>query len=124
LADIEKLIKRPLEKVEVSGFSVDAASREAMDRPTRGRDRERREKSPPPPGARAGREPRRTPPPSPTNRSGSGKLPGPGDFDWRKPYEPSPDSFVEPALPITPRPSHKPRRQIAALLGGLAKKPD
>ena len=29
LADIEKLIKRPLEKVEVSGFSADAESREA-----------------------------------------------------------------------------------------------
>jgi len=121
LADIEKLIKRPLEKVEISGFVSDGASREPLDKAKRGRDRERREASPPPPGARAGRETRRTPPPSPS-RPMSGRLPGPGDFDWRKPYEASADSFVEPALPITPRPSHKPRRQIAALLGGLAKK--
>jgi ATP-dependent RNA helicase RhlE len=124
LADIERLIKRPIEKVEISGFAADNASHEPPDRTRRGRGRERWETSPPPPGARAGREPRRTPPSSPASRQLSDKLPGPGDFDWRKPYEPSPDSFVEPALPITPRPSHKPRRQIAALLGGLAKKPN
>jgi ATP-dependent RNA helicase RhlE len=123
LADIEKLIKRPIEKVEMVGFAQHAEVPQAPASGRPGRSRDSRETSPPPPGARPGRETRRTPPPPPS-RPAAAKLPGPGDFDWRKPYEPPPDSFVEPALPTTPRPSHKPRRQIAALLGGLARKPE
>jgi ATP-dependent RNA helicase RhlE len=117
LADIEKLIKRPIEKVEIHGYEAGAEFEAPLERGKRSRGRG--EASPPPPrGARPGHEPRRPSAPPPRAQ----KLPGPGEFDWRKPYEPAGDSFVEPALPTLPHPSRKPQRQIAALLGGLTKK--
>jgi ATP-dependent RNA helicase RhlE len=117
LADIEKLIKRPIEKVEIHGYEAGTEFEAPLERGKRGRGRG--EASPPPPrGARPGHEPRRPSAPQPRAQ----KLPGPGEFDWRKPYEPASDSFVEPALPTLPHPSRKPQRQIAALLGGLPKK--
>ncbi|MGB7989841.1 MAG: hypothetical protein WCF44_10615, partial [Candidatus Methylophosphatis roskildensis] len=51
----------------------------------------------------------------------------PGSFDWRKPYEPAPldPASAEAQLgrphPVAPR---GPKRPVAALLGGLGKKPD
>jgi ATP-dependent RNA helicase RhlE len=122
LADIEKLLKRAIERVEVSGFEAGSEFQEPFDRARRGRAGAKRgESQPAPPGARPKREPRRGPP-APGARTAPARPPAPGDFDWRKPYEPSPENFVEPALPSPPRPGHKPQRQIAALLGGLPKK--
>jgi len=122
MADIEKLLKREVQQETVSGFEPGAEFKESLDRHKRGRPdrRDAAAAAPPPRGAKPGREPRRAPPPN-AARTAPPRTAPPSGFDWRKPYEPSPESFVEPALPSPPRP-HKPQRQIAALLGGLAKK--
>jgi ATP-dependent RNA helicase RhlE len=117
LADIEKLIKRPLERVQVTGFEPGAEFSAPREKGRRGRGARRESEAAPPRPARPGREPRRAPPPAPASAA-KGKP----AFDWSKPYEPPPDAFVEPPLPATPHPGHKPKRQIAALLGGLPKK--
>ncbi len=123
LAEIEKLLKRPLDQVKLEGFEAGAEFQQPLERGKRGRS-DRHGSTPPVPaprGAKPGREPRRGPPPA-AARSTPARPGATPDFDWRKPYEPAPDSFIEPPLPIPPRPGHKPRRQIAALLGGLPKK--
>jgi ATP-dependent RNA helicase RhlE len=122
LADIEKLLKRPVEQETVNGFEPGAEFQEPLERHKRGRvGRRDAATAPQPRGTKPGREPRRGPPAGAVRGVPSSKPAAVSGFDWRKPYEPSPESFVEPALPSPPRP-HKPQRQIAALLGGLAKK--
>jgi ATP-dependent RNA helicase RhlE len=122
LADVERLLKRPIERVEVSGFEAGSQFQEPLDKTRHGRSGGKRgESQSAPPGARPKREPRRGPPPGAT-RVAPARATTSGGFDWSKPYEPPAESFVEPALPTPPRPGHKPKRQIAALLGGLPKK--
>jgi len=115
LIEIEKLIKRPIEQIEVAGFEPEpeyeyppgnkrkrsAAPVKAplAQRPERGERPERR-------------TPRRNP------------MIAADGFDFSKPYEESsprgeiPDS---PQAPVKPEP-HKPRKVVAALLGGLGRK--
>jgi len=131
LAEIEKLIKRPIEQVVVAGFESEHGSHAATDqgRPHReqgdkreGRRNTSREARPDSrrdsaidstrDSARMSRDPVRPAQP---------KLPK-LDFDPTKPYEPRADS--KPAVATTPRSPHKPKRAVAALLGGLPPKSD
>ena len=130
LAEIEKLIKRPIEQVVVAGFEPGAEFSGSVERSRRGRggrpekaegSREKtagsREKSSPPrreprsrDEGRDHREPRRVEPAKP-------KLPK-LDFDPSKPYE---SRLSAPAATEAKRPSHRPKRPVPALLGGLPK---
>ncbi|PWB39523.1 MAG: DEAD/DEAH box helicase [Rhodocyclales bacterium] len=127
LAEIEKLIKRPIEQVVVPGFEPGAEfsgpaekrrgrggrtekgedSREKSSSPRREpRSRERDE------AGRERREPRRVEP-------AKAKLPK-LDFDPSKPYE-SRGSSTDTAAPEPKRSHHRPKRPVPALLGGLPK---
>ncbi len=127
LAEIEKLIKRPIEQVVVPGFEPGAEfsgpaekrrgrggrtekgedSREKSSSPRREpRSRERDE------AGRERREPRRVEP-------AKAKLPK-LDFDPSKPYE-SRGSSADTAAPEPKRSHHRPKRPVPALLGGLPK---
>ena len=125
LAEIEKLIKRPIEQVIVPGFEPGAdfsgpATRGRRGRgagndeprekrePSRREPRESREKREP----REPREPRRVEPAKPKYP----KL----DFDPSKPYEPK-VGLPETATAEPKRSHHRPRRPVPALLGGLPK---
>jgi ATP-dependent RNA helicase RhlE len=130
LAEIEKLIKRPIEQVVVPGFEPGAEfSGPAEKRRGRGGrtekgegSREKSEKSPSPrreprsrerdDAGRERREPRRVEP-------AKAKLPK-LDFDPSKPYE-SRGSSTDTAAPEPKRSHHRPKRPVPALLGGLPK---
>ncbi len=126
LAEIEKLIKRPIEQVAVPGFEAGAAFSEPMEKGRRGRGGasrpERSEGGRNKPAAprreprddhkREPREPRRIEPAKP-------KLPK-LDFDPSKPYE-SRVSAQDTAAPEPKRSHHRPKRAVPALLGGLPK---
>ena len=136
LAEIEKLIKRPIEQVVVPGFEPgtdfsgpDEKRRGRGGRPEKGEGREKREgsrerseKSSSPrreprsrerdDAGRERREPRRVEPAKP-------KLPK-LDFDPSKPYE-SRGSSTDTAAPEPKRSHHRPKRPVPALLGGLPK---
>ncbi|MBE7460446.1 MAG: DEAD/DEAH box helicase [Zoogloeaceae bacterium] len=122
LAEIEKLIKRTIEQVTIEGFEPDSEFHGAAEKGRRGRGgrkeeprrekessrREPREKRERP----ERREPRRVEPAQP-------KLPK-LDFDPSQPYEPK----VSPggtAAAEPKRSSHRPKRPVPALLGGLPK---
>jgi ATP-dependent RNA helicase RhlE len=132
LAEIEKLIKRPIEQVVVPGFepgsdfSGPAEKRRGRGgRPEKDEGREKREdsreKSEKSPSPRreprdkrdeGRREARRVEPAKP-------KLPK-LDFDPSKPYE-SRVSSQDTAPPEPKRSHHRPKRPVPALLGGLPK---
>jgi ATP-dependent RNA helicase RhlE len=134
LAEIEKLIKRPIEQVIVPGFEPGSAFSGPVEKARRGRggaDRPEkseggREKS----GASASprreprsrerddagrerREPRRVEPARP-------KLPK-LDFDPSKPYESRVSAQDTAAATEPKRPQHRPKRPVPALLGGAPK---
>ena len=131
LVDIEKLIKRPIEQIEVAGFEPEPEyeyppgnkkKRSApviapvAQRPERGERPERSERSARPERERNDRQERRPPRRNPMIAADG--------FDFSKPYEDNsprgevPDSPQAPAK-VDP---HKPRRVVAALLGGLGRK--
>ena len=131
LVDIEKLIKRPIEQIEVAGFEPEPEyeyppgnkkKRTApviapvAQRPERGERPERSERSARPERERNDRQDRRPPRRNPMIAADG--------FDFSKPYEDNspcgevPDSPQAPAK-VDP---HKPRRVVAALLGGLGRK--
>ena len=125
LTDIEKLLKRPVLRVEAEGFDVNESDhraarsehREREERP-RGRserversDRGARSERPDRGSERAHRAPARSQQSSTVDASG---------FDFSKPYEPPPESTIvsgetPPLLPLR----GKSQRPTAALLGGL-----
>ena len=125
LAEIEKLIKRPIEQVAVPGFEAGAAFSEPMEKGRRGRGGagrpEKSEGSRDKPAAprresrddhkREPREPRRVEP-------AKQKLPK-LDFDPSKPYESRVSAHDTAAEPKRSR--HRPKRPVSALLGGLPK---
>jgi ATP-dependent RNA helicase RhlE len=131
LAEIEKLIKRQLEQVVVEGFEPDGDSHAAGKR-GRGKRTEyddKRDDRREPRSDRASRDhvarpDRAARPRSDPRHARKDELPG--GFDWRKPYEPalpdpaSAESQLGRPHPVTPR---GPQRPVAALLGGLGKKP-
>ena len=124
LVDIEKLIKRPIEQIEVAGFEPEpeyeyppgnkkkrsapvvapmAQRPERGDRPARPeRDR----------GDRQERRPRRNP------------MIAADGFDFSKPYEDNSPRGEVPDSPVAPAKAdpHKPKKVVAALLGGLGRK--
>ena len=133
LADIERLIKRQLEQVVVQGFEPDgdfhAAGKHGRGKRTEyddKRDERREARSERPTRERAARPDRGDRPRSEPRRAKMDEI-LPGGFDWRKPYEPAPldPASAEAQLgrphPVAPRGLKRP---VAALLGGLGKKPD
>ena len=132
LAEIERLIKRKLELVVVEGFEpgsdYHAAGKRGRGKRTEyddKRDERRDTRSERPARERTARPERSDRPRSEPRRTRKDELPG--SFDWRKPYEPAPldPASAEAQLgrphPVAPR---GPKRPVAALLGGLGKKPD
>ncbi len=126
LAEIEKLIKMKIQEEVVPGYEPGSGFREE----SRERSRPPRETRDATPAAHRPRERhrdeeerphgRRLPPPPPLRH-----LP-PLDFDPNKPYEPkvaerAGNDVIKPGLSVT-EPSSKPRRTVAALLGGLGRK--
>jgi ATP-dependent RNA helicase RhlE len=108
LVDIEKLIKRPIEQIEISGFEPEPHYEYPPG--------QRRKRSAPvqPPFAEKPAPQKRTP------RHKTNMVAADG-FDFTKPYEARgeiPDSS-DAAPKQTP---HKPKRVVAALLGGIGRK--
>ena len=77
-----------------------------------------------PPGNRKKRSP--TPPAKApvANRPPTKRQPrlAPDGFDFSKPYEPRGDIPNSPNPPPNPDSAHKPKKMVAALLGGIGKK--
>ena len=131
LADIEKLIKLKIERVVIDGFDQAAprqsedrheGKRERSDRQERGERKERREPSTE--GERSERRQRRPeqdlPRRIPHMDAASAHLPK-LDFDPNKPYESR--SATEASNTGKPPVPSRGRRPVAALLGGLNRKP-
>ena len=114
LADVEKLLKRSIPRVELpSGF--DAVGRGG--REERPREREREQQHRPRRGERESRAPHRSEREHRTSHAKPHAKPGASDFDFTKPYEPTPDSAVKEDLKPVPQRSRS-QRPTAALLGG------
>jgi len=102
LVEIEKLIKRPIEQIEVTGYEPDA-------------DYEY------PPGNRKKRG--QTPSKAPVaNRPAKKPQVAPDGFDFSKPYEPRGEIPDSPKPTPKPEEAHKPKKMVAALLGGIGRK--
>ena len=124
LADIERLIKRPIERVEITGFNLGTATPE--------RDRERGRERTGGGHRREHEERRREREVKPHDRRPPPHLPAPAahvprldprlprlDFDPNKPYV----SKLGPVETGTEKPAvTRPQKAVAALLGGLGKK--
>ena len=129
LADIEKLIKLKIERVVIDGFDQQAP-RHAEERPDSKRERggrsergERREPSAEPRGERRQRRPEQDMPRRiPHMDAASSHLPK-LDFDPNKPYESRtpPEAGTGGTAPSLP--GRNRRAPVAALLGGLNRKP-
>ena len=136
LVDIEKLIKKPIEQVAIPGFDPEYD----YEYPPTGRKSHHRRPPAPPSSVAPSARPRRE---SPASSGGSSahastnhrrKSPGhiaSDGFDFSKPYvsaEPHPaaapaDTETAQIVARMEHP-HKPRRLVAALLGGLGRKSD
>ena len=112
LVDIEKLIKRPIEQIEVAGFEPEAEYEY-------------------PPGNKKKRAPAPAAPlaQKPEKRSSGRRSHNPypniaaDGFDFSKPYDDKPRGEVPDSQPAAAKQDpHKPRKVVAALLGGLGRK--
>ncbi|HEY0338934.1 MAG TPA: DEAD/DEAH box helicase [Burkholderiales bacterium] len=123
LADIEKLLKRSIPRLELPGGF------DAEDRPGRSTRHSAREDHNPRAGRQAEREARSSRGPRNQERDRehrpshtkptSHKLPGASDFDFSKPYEPAAKSEAQNASEGTAPPVRgRTKRPTAALLGG------
>ena len=120
LVDIEKLIKRPIEQVEVAGFEPEPEYEYPPG------NKRRRSSAPPPVMAPVAHRPEPPERPARGDRRPPRRNPmiAADGFDFSKPYEETgpraglPDSAKPPAK-VDP---HKPKRVVAALLGGLGKR--
>jgi ATP-dependent RNA helicase RhlE len=120
LIDIEKLIKRPIEQVEVGGFEPEAEYEYPPGN--------KKKRSAPPVKAPVAQRPERSERPARPERNERyprrNSMIAADGFDFSKPYEDTsprgeiPDSPVAPAK-VDP---HKPKRVVAALLGGMGRK--
>ena len=108
LVEIEKLIKRPIEQVEVPGFEPEPH----YEYPPGNR---KRRSSAPPARAPVANRPERA------ERGSRKAAVAPDGFDFSKPYEARGEVPDSPQAPAKPDP-HKPRKVVAALLGGLGRK--
>ncbi|SDH81509.1 DEAD/DEAH box helicase [Propionivibrio dicarboxylicus] len=122
LVDIEKLIKKPIEQIVVTGFEPEYD----YEYPPSGRKKHHRH----PPAAPAAVAPAlRAPRERSTGRTRQNTIAADG-FDFSKPYEyrgPQPvaaatDTATGKAAPVTHEHPHKRQRPLAALLGGLGHK--
>jgi ATP-dependent RNA helicase RhlE len=105
LVEIEKLIKRPIEQIEVTGFEPESEY-----------------EYPPGNKRKRGAAPAKAPLAKRPQRPGKNPMIAPDGFDFSKPYEePRADVPDSPKPPHKPDP-HKPRKVVAALLGGLGRK--
>ena len=115
LVEIEKLIKRPIEQIEVAGFEPEPE----YEYPPGNK---RKRSSTPPPKAPLAHKPEHH---ERSERRPSRKNPmiAADGFDFSKPYEEAPRGEVpdSPTVPAKADP-HKPKRVVAALLGGLGRK--
>ncbi|MDR1350984.1 MAG: DEAD/DEAH box helicase [Zoogloeaceae bacterium] len=107
LKDIEKLLKKPVERILLPDFEPEMTA-----------DQKRASKRP----VVEAERPKATRP----ERMPSRRVIAPDGFDFSKPYEPSGDPPATPDAPSAPAPylRHRPQKPIAALLGGLGRKPD
>jgi ATP-dependent RNA helicase RhlE len=116
LAEIEKLLKRPISRVELpAGFTAEDTPREREARPAReehgrrGRREPEHERARAPHAARAER---------PARSAHAPKAPA-SDFDFTKPYEPAARSDTNAPEPSAHLPHRgRPKGPTAALLGG------
>jgi len=118
LAEIEKLIKRPIERVLVPGFEPDgelSAAGARHERGGRGSHTPRAAHGSPEskPAERPARKPR--PPARQPMIAADG-------FDFSKPYEEAPVSAPLDDKPHPKPDPHKPRKVVAAILGGIGRK--
>jgi len=126
LVDIEKLIKRPIEQVEVAGFEPEPEyeyppgnrrKRGASPAPARAPDTARPERT---------ERPARTERPERSERRPARRNPvvAADGFDFSKPYEDNAPRGEVPDSPTAPAKSdpHKPKRVVAALLGGIGRR--
>jgi ATP-dependent RNA helicase RhlE len=131
LADIEKLLKKKIERREVPGgtgiAATDRTESPRAEHPAapegrsagRSEGRGRREPAP------AARNERHTSHSRPAAAAHRAPAPAKGDFDFSKPYEPATAPAAQPGVPAAERPasSRRPSRPTGALLGGtFAKK--
>jgi len=116
LMDIEKLIKRPIEQVEVAGFEPEPEYEYPPGN---------KKKRPPPPKAPLATRPERSERRDRPERPRRNPMIAADGFDFSKPYESTPQPHGEvPDSPKAPAKAdpHKPKRVVAALLGGLGRK--
>ena len=114
LVDIEKLIKRPIEQIEVAGFEPEPE----YEYPPGNK---RKRPAAAPVKAPLAQRPERT-----ERRPGRrNPMIAADGFDFSKPYEESSPRGEVPDSPTAPTKldPHKPKRVVAALLGGLGRKP-
>ena len=116
LIDIEKLIKRPIEQIEVAGFEPEPEYEYPPGN--------KKKRPSPPVKAPLAQRPERN---ERHERRGDRSNPmiAADGFDFSKPYEEKLEPMGEvpdsPTAPAKPDP-HKPKRVVAALLGGLGRK--
>ncbi|MDR2366353.1 MAG: DEAD/DEAH box helicase [Zoogloeaceae bacterium] len=116
LKDIEKLLKKPVERILLPGFEPETAASAAAGR---GKGRA----APKPVVAAADRRPAdKTACPE---RARANHMIAPDGFDFSKPYEPRGDLAATPDsdAPTSPHFRRRSQKPIAALLGGLGRKP-
>ncbi len=108
LVEIEKLIKRPIEQIEIAGFEAEAEYEYPPGN---------KKKRPPPVRAPLSEKPQRK-----GRRDSTIAADG---FDFSKPYEPKASLSVAGNTAAAPAtvPPNKPRKMVAALLGGMGRKP-
>ena len=124
LVDIEKLIKKPIEQVIVAGFEPEYD----YEYPPSGKKGHHRRPPAPPTNVAPAAKPRRA---ASGGSKRSNNIAADG-FDFSKPYEPTTDLEPHPlATPADPDAAkaqarsehpHKPRKVVAALLGGLGRR--
>jgi ATP-dependent RNA helicase RhlE len=119
LIDIEKLIKRPIEQVEVAGFEPEPEYEYPPGN--------KRKRSAPPPKAPLAHKPERADRPERTERRPSARrnpMIAADGFDFSKPYEEGSPRGDVPDSPTPPPKAdpHKPKKVVAALLGGLGRR--
>ncbi len=116
LVDIEKLIKRPIEQIEVAGFEPEAEYEYPPGN--------KKKRSAPPPRAPIASRPERAERSERPQRTRRNPMIAADGFDFSKPYESTKPQGEIPDSPQAPAKAdpHKPKRVVAALLGGLGRK--
>ena len=121
LVDIEKLIKRPIEQVEVAGFEPEPE----YDYPPGNRRKRGAARAPDTARPERTERPARTERPERSERRPARRPVVAADgFDFSKPYEDNAPRGEVPDSPTAPAKSdpHKPKRVVAALLGGIGRR--